>query len=107
MYGENEDHRSSFPYVKTCFENNEPAYLSACTQVLDYIDVEKAGEIITKLASDDFSGYANVCSGVGRTLKSLVTEYAISCGKKDLQHFDKADVPQDTVGVPPFDLGST
>jgi nucleoside-diphosphate-sugar epimerase len=87
LYGKGEDSRRLVPYIRNKISKGEKADLTSGLQVRDYLNVEKAAEMITDILVSNSSGPINVCSGVGITVKELAEKIASEYGRLDLLNF--------------------
>lgn len=87
LYGEGEDARRFFPYLRSKLAAGEPAELSSGKQVRDYLNVRVAGEQIASLALGQTIGAINICSGKAQTIRELAEQIADEYGRRDLLHF--------------------
>lgn len=103
LYGEGEDSRRLFPYVRTRIEAGESVELTSGTQTRDYLDVAVAGEKIAAIALGDATGAQNICSGHAQTVRELAEQIADGYGRRDLLKFgarpDNITDPAFVVGV--------
>lgn len=102
LYGEGENARRLFPYIRSRLSAGEPVELSSGTQIRDYLEVSDACERIADVALSDAVGAFNICSGrpvtVGEIARGIASEY----GRPDLLRFGvRPDNPDD----PPFIVG--
>ena len=87
LYGKGEDSRRLVPYIRNKISKGEKADLTSGLQIRDYLNVEKAAEMITDIIVSNSSGPINVCSGIGITVKELAEEIASEYGRLDLLNF--------------------
>lgn len=103
LYGEGEDSRRLFPYVRARIEAGEPVELTSGTQIRDYLDVAVAGTQIATIALGDVTGAHNICSGQAQTVRQLAEQIADEYGRRDLLKFgaraDNLTDPPCVVGV--------
>jgi dTDP-6-deoxy-L-talose 4-dehydrogenase (NAD+) len=108
LFGEGEDTRRLVPYVRSRLSAGEPANLSSGNQIRDYLDVQEAGHMITKIAVGAEQGAVNICSGVPVTIRQLAERIADEYGRRDLLRFgarpDNVVDPPLVVGVRRADL---
>lgn len=104
LYGDGEDSRRFFPYLKQKLQQGEVAELTSGLQVRDYMDVMDAGRVIAKVALGSQSGVVNVCSGLAVTIRQIAENIADDYGRRDLLKFgareDNLMDPAFVVGVP-------
>jgi dTDP-6-deoxy-L-talose 4-dehydrogenase (NAD+) len=102
LFGEHEDERRLVPYIRRCLSLGERAELTSGTQVRDYLDVRKAGQMIADIALGEHEGAANICSGVPITVRQFAEQIADEYGRRDLLRFgERPDNPID----PPCVIG--
>lgn len=103
LYGEGEDSRRLFPYVRARIEAGETVELTSGTQIRDYLDVVVAGAQIAAIALGDATGAQNICSGQAQTVRELAEQIADEYGRRDLLKFgaraDNLTDPPCVVGV--------
>ncbi len=104
LHGEGEDPRRLIPYLRKKLELGEFADLSNGNQIRDFLDVRKAGDIISKITLNNQVGAVNVCSGISTTVRQLAEKVADEYGRRDLLRFgtrpdNLTDVPS-IIGVP-------
>jgi nucleoside-diphosphate-sugar epimerase len=100
LFGENEDPKRLFPYVRAQLEAGKPVELTSGNQVRDYLDVKLAGKLIADIAREDQQGAFNICSGKPTTIRQLVEELADGYNARHLLHFGaKPDNPDDPPSV--------
>jgi len=103
LYGEGEDSRRLFPYVRARIEAGEPVELTSGTQIRDYLDVAVAGAQIATIALGDVTGAHNICSGQAQTVRQLAEQIADEYGRRDLLKFgaraDNLTDPPCVVGI--------
>ena len=104
LYGDGEDSRRFFPYIKQKLQQGEVAELTSGLQVRDYMDVMDAGRVIATVALGSQSGVVNVCSGQAVTIRQIAENIADDYGRRDLLKFgareDNLMDPAFVVGVP-------
>ena len=76
IYGNGQNPNSIIPQLQKAIRNGDDFFdMSHGTQSRDYLPVEKAAEIIVKIASARMGfGVTNCCSGIPRSVLSLVEE---------------------------------
>jgi len=103
-YGEGENPKRLFPYVRSRLAAGLPAELSNGDKVRDYIDVRQAAEMIADVALGSGVGAFNICSGQGRTLREIVEQIADEYDARSLLRFgarlDQVAEPLSIIGVP-------
>jgi dTDP-6-deoxy-L-talose 4-dehydrogenase (NAD+) len=103
LYGEGEDSRRLFPYVRTRIEAGETVELTSGTQTRDYLDVAVAGAQIAAIALGNATGAQNICSGQAQTVRELAEQIADEYGRRDLLKFgaraDNLTDPPCVVGI--------
>jgi dTDP-6-deoxy-L-talose 4-dehydrogenase (NAD+) len=87
LYGKGEDSRRLVPYIRNQIAKGEKADLTSGLQVRDYLNIEKAAEMIIEILVSTSIGPLNICSGVGITVKELAEEIASEYGRLDLLNF--------------------
>ena len=95
LFGENENEHRLCGYIRKRIKEGKIANLSSGTQIRDYLDVAEAGNKITEVALNNFSGPINICSGIPITVKELAEKIAQEYDRKDLLRFGtrKVDFP--------------
>ena len=92
LYGDGEDERRLVPFLINNLSKGKSVELSSGDKIKDYLDVAKAGEIISNLALSDHTGPYNVCSGKGISIKSLAESIADRYNGRDLLKFGNPKV---------------
>ena len=87
LFGEGDDERRLVPYLHKQFSCARPAELKNANLIRDYLEVSKAGELITKVAMGNQSGPINICSGVPITIRQLAEKIAHEYDRLDLLKF--------------------
>ena len=87
LYGENENPKRLFPYVRAQLEAGKPVELTSGNQIRDYLDVKIAGRMIAEIAKDQKQGAFNICSGKPTTVRQLVEELADGYNARHLLRF--------------------
>jgi nucleoside-diphosphate-sugar epimerase len=104
LYGDGEDPRRFFPYLRQKLKQGEVAELTSGFQVRDYMDVMDAGRVIGKVALGSQCGVVNICSGQAVTIRQIAENIADEYGRRDLLKFgareDNLVDPAFVVGVP-------
>ncbi len=104
LYGDGEDKRRFVPYVRSQLEAGLTADLGSGDQVRDFINVEKAAEILSQIILGEHRGPINVCSGVPTTIKDFAEKIAAESGRTDLLNFgarsNESFDPAFIVGIP-------
>ncbi|MCF1183975.1 NAD(P)-dependent oxidoreductase [Marichromatium gracile] len=102
LYGEGEDPRRLVAYLHARLAAGLPVDLGSGEQVRDYLDVERAGEMIAEVALGGRCGAFNICSGRGQSVRQIAERVADGYGRRDLLRFGaRPDNPQD----PPCIIG--
>jgi nucleoside-diphosphate-sugar epimerase len=103
LYGEGENPSRLVPYIRRQLEHGETARLSAGTQVRDFLDVKRAGQLISNVVTTGQRGAINICSGMPITIRQLAETIADEYGRRDLLEFGTAPIhpsdPSVVVGV--------
>lgn len=102
LYGEGEDARRLIPVLREKLTNGKKVALTKGTEIRDYLDVEEAGRIISKLALSDRLGPFNVCSGQGVSLRELAKNIAKDYDADHLLDFGSY---KGNVQEPPYIVG--
>ncbi|MFK5997135.1 MAG: NAD(P)-dependent oxidoreductase [Rhodobacterales bacterium] len=104
LYGTGENPKRLVPYLHEKLKNGEVADLSSGTQIRDFIDVEKAADMIVDGAFSQAEGAANICTGQGQTVRELAENIADQYGRRDLLNFgarpDNLVDPPCIIGAP-------
>ncbi len=104
LYGAGEHPKRLVPYLHEKLKNAEVADLSSGTQIRDFIDVEKAADMIVDGAFSQAEGAANICTGQGQTVRELAENIADQYGRRDLLNFgarpDNLVDPPCIIGTP-------
>lgn len=87
LYGEGEHPDRLVPLLHRHLQHNRPVALSDGTLVRDYLEVTQAAQYLVDITLSDFEGAANLCSGIGVSIKALALAIAKGYGKKDLLQF--------------------
>jgi len=108
LYGEGEDSRRLVPYLRAKLAAGESAKLTSGTQIRDFLDVRKVGQIIVEIALGQQQGPVNICSGIPITVRQLAERIADEYGRRDLLEFGthpdtSIDLPC-VVGVGPMGI---
>lgn len=100
LFGENEHPARLVPYVRDRLSKGEIAKLSKGTQLRDFLDVRRAGEMIADVVETAQTGPINICSGAAVTIRALVEQIADEYGRRDLLEFGTAEIhPADPLAV--------
>jgi len=103
MFGEGEDERRLFPYLRTQLAAGKPVDLTSGNQIRDFLDVRIAGEKVAETALGDRTGPVNICSGIPVTVRQIAERIADEYGRRDLLRFgarpDNQVDPPCVVGV--------
>jgi nucleoside-diphosphate-sugar epimerase len=102
LYGDGEDSRRLFPYLHHKISNGEIAELTSGNQIRDYINIEYASAYIAEISFGNKTGAINICSGHGKTIRSIAEGIANQYGRLDLLKFDVRD---DNLVDPPIIVG--
>lgn len=87
LYGEGEDSRRLVPYLKQKLSAGEVANLTSGKQIRDFLNVEKAGQMIIEKALGQRQGPVNICSGIPITVRQLAEQIADQFSRRDLLNF--------------------
>jgi dTDP-6-deoxy-L-talose 4-dehydrogenase (NAD+) len=87
LFGEGENEKRLFPYLKRCLEAGETARLGAGTQLRDYMDVTEAGARIADVIDTGQVGAINICSGLPVSIRQFAEGVADQYGRRDLLEF--------------------
>ena len=87
LYGEGENEKRFYPYLKEKMKNNEIADLSDGLQIRDFLNVKDASRIIVEASLGNNKGPFNVCSGKEITLKDFAYQIADEYGDRKLLNF--------------------
>ncbi|WP_440409619.1 NAD-dependent epimerase/dehydratase family protein [Neorhizobium petrolearium] len=103
MFGEGEDERRLFPYLRAQLAAGQSVDLTSGNQIRDFLDVRIAGEKIAATALGDRKGPVNICSGIPVTVRQIAERIADDYGRRDLLRFgarpDNLVDPPCVVGV--------
>ncbi|WP_339762616.1 NAD(P)-dependent oxidoreductase [uncultured Hoeflea sp.] len=106
LFGEGENEKRLYPYLKRCLEAGETARLGAGTQLRDYMDVAEAGARIADVIDTGQVGAINICSGLPVSIRQFAESVADRYGRRDLLEFGTHQPhprdPSAVVGVPNF-----
>lgn len=106
LYGEGENEKRLYPYLRRCLEAGEKAQLGSGTQLRDYLDVEVAGARIADVIDTGQVGAINICSGHAVSIRQFAEGIADRYGRRDLLEFGFHQPhprdPSAVVGVPNF-----
>lgn len=104
LYGEGEDPRRLIAYLRATIASGNSAKLTSGNQIRDFLDVAIAGRLITDAAASAWQGAANICSGVGVTIREIAERIAQEYGRPDLLDFgarpDNLIDPACVIGIP-------
>jgi nucleoside-diphosphate-sugar epimerase len=103
LHGEGEDARRLVPYLRTKLTAGEPAELTSGSQIRDFLNVSKAGQMIVEAALNGVKGPVNICSGVPVTVRQLAEQIADEFGQRELLKFGAR---QDNLIDPPCVVGA-
>jgi nucleoside-diphosphate-sugar epimerase len=87
LFGENEDSKRLFPYVRSQLKAGKYVDLTSGNQIRDYLDVKIAGKMIAEVAMGQGQGAFNICSGKPTTIRQLVEEMADGYNARHLLRF--------------------
>ena len=87
LFGDGEDPKKLFSYIRTKLKNGEIVDLSEGNQIRDFLDVRKAGKMICDVALGQKTGPINICSGEPKTIRQFAEEIADEYGRRDLLSF--------------------
>jgi len=106
LFGEGENEKRLYPYLKQRLEAGEKAQLGAGTQLRDYMDVAVAGARIADVIDTGQVGAINICSGYPVSIRQFAESIADRYGRRDLLEFGTHQPhprdPSAVVGVPNF-----
>lgn len=106
LYGEGENEKRLFPYLKRCLETETRAQLGPGTQLRDYLDVCAAGALIADVIDTGQVGAINICSGRAVSIRQFAEGIADRYGRRDLLEFGVHQPhprdPAAVVGIPNF-----
>jgi dTDP-6-deoxy-L-talose 4-dehydrogenase (NAD+) len=103
LYGENEDARRLFPYIRHQIMNNKAVELTSGNQIRDFLNVKDAAKSIIDAAEENLFGCKNICSGVEISIRELAEGIADEFGRRDLLRFG---IRQENLIDPPYVVGS-
>lgn len=87
LYGDGENEKRFYPYLKKKMKNNEIAELSDGTQIRDFLDVKDAANILIRASLGANKGAFNICSGEEITIKNFAYQIADQYGNRKLLKF--------------------
>lgn len=103
MFGEGEDERKLYSYLKKRLDQNLEVDLTSGQQVRDFMDVDEVGDKIVKLLKVEHTGPINICSGNPVSVKEFCQKIAIQENKQHLLKFgarkDNAFDPDEVYGI--------
>ena len=106
LFGQGEDKRRLVPYIENRIKNGEQVFLRSAHLVRDYLEVAKAGQMISEIAIGGQTGAINICSGRAISIGQLAIDIAEKQGRRDLLVFGdestELNEPSYVVGVPNF-----
>ena len=106
LFGEGENEKRLYPYLKQRLEAGEKAQLGPGTQLRDYMDVAVAGARIADVIDTGQVGAINICSGYAVSIRQFAEGIADQFGRRDLLEFGTHQPhprdPSAVVGVPNF-----
>ena len=104
LFGEGEHPDRLTPHLHAQLSKGCSADLTDGSQTRDFLDVHIAGQMIADLALSAFVGPANICSGIGRTVRDHAEAIADKYGRRDLLRFGARPIkqfdPPVVVGIP-------
>jgi dTDP-6-deoxy-L-talose 4-dehydrogenase (NAD+) len=104
LFGEGEDERRLFPYLRAQLAAGKPVDLTSGNQIRDFLDVREAGRQIADIGLGDRTGATNICSGIPVTVRQIAERLADEYGRRDLLRFG---VRPDNLVDPPCVVGLT
>lgn len=111
LYGEGEDPRRLTAYIRRQLEADEPARLSAGTQLRDFLGVQIAGAMIASVVETRQPGAINICSGEAITIRAFAERIADAYGRRELLEFGTMEPhpsdPSAVVGICNLEGAST
>ena len=103
LYGEGEDKRRLYAYIRERLEKNQTVELTSGNQIRDFLDVKDAARMIVDVSISDTNGIVNICSGIPITVRQFAEGIADLYGKRHLLKFgmraDNAFDPSCVVGI--------
>lgn len=103
LYGDGEDERRLVPYIHKQLSKGNLAQLTNGKQIRDFLDVYKAGKMITDVSIGRQQGPINICSGNPISVRHLAEKIADKYNRRDLLKFgartDNLIDPPRIVGV--------
>lgn len=102
LHGHREDRRRLVPYLHQQLSNGQMAELTSGTAVRDYLNVDKAAEMLVSDVLSRRVGPVNICSGMAVTIRELAEEIAKQYGRQDLLKFGARP---DNLTDPPIVIG--
>ena len=103
LFGESDNPKRLWGYIKKNLENKKPVGLTKGEQIRDYIDVADAADLIVEKVFSNYVGATNICSGVPITVRELATGLAERLGGEHLLNFgvkaERPDEPSCIVGI--------
>jgi dTDP-6-deoxy-L-talose 4-dehydrogenase (NAD+) len=93
VHGPGEDPRRLLPTVARLLAGGRPVDLTPGLQVRDHLDVADVASALVSLTDSHAVGVYNVCSGVGVTLKEVLTSLGEAVGRTDLLRFGALPSP--------------
>jgi len=104
LYGDGEDERRLVPHLRSKLAAGQPVELTHGTQIRDFLDVNRAGQMIANLSLGNQIGPVNICSGEPVTVRQLAERIADEYGRRDLlkfgAHSPSSFDPPIIVGIP-------
>ncbi|MBP1870887.1 dTDP-6-deoxy-L-talose 4-dehydrogenase (NAD+) [Ensifer adhaerens] len=104
LFGEGEDERRLFPYLRAQLSAGNPVELTSGNQIRDFMDVRDAGKQIADIGLGDKTGPVNICSGTPVTVRQIAERVADEYNRRDLLRFGARP---DNLVDPPCVVGLT
>jgi dTDP-6-deoxy-L-talose 4-dehydrogenase (NAD+) len=102
LFGDGEDERKLVSFIRQKLLNNEIVELTSGNQIRDFINVNDAAKQIINLFESNLVGSANICSGVGISVRELAEKIADEFGRRELLKFG---IRQENLIDPPYIVG--
>ncbi len=87
LYGDGENEKRFYPYLKKKMEKNEIAELSDGAQIRDFLDVKDAANILVRASLGANKGPFNICSGKEISIRNFAYQIADEYGNRELLKF--------------------
>jgi len=87
LFGDGEDPRRLFPYIRNNIIKGEKVELTSGLQIRDYMNVLDASEMVVSIALSKKIGPYNICSGNPITIRKIAENIANEYGRLDLLNF--------------------